>query len=163
MFTLGTGGHQRQWQKGGVSIYICIRMMPLPLPLPSQNRYPTHSMTMPLPLLLPLPLPLMPPQCEHPPLDTTQPIHDGKNIILPLPLPSLSVNEPLIRSHTWSHILKSITHQLYSYDMNFSMLPWGIKHNIVFFSHTFFHVKTWQRSHMALYRAASNFNIYWIH
>ena len=95
MFTLGTGGHQRQWQKGGVSIYICIRMMPLPLPLPSQNRYPTHSMTMPLPLLLPLPF--TPPQCEHPPLDTIQPIHDGKNIILPspLPLPSLSVNEPL--------------------------------------------------------------------
>ena len=57
-----------------------------------------------------MPLPMLPPQCEHPhwtPLDpftnnviavaadTPQCEHSRRKIILPLPLPSLSVNEPL--------------------------------------------------------------------
>ena len=37
-----------------------------------------------------------PPPVWTPPLDSTQPIHEGKKIILPLPLPSFSVKEPLV-------------------------------------------------------------------
>ena len=56
------------------------------------NGYPTHSMMMPLPLLFAVAVDA--PQCEHPPLDTTQPIHDDKIKKMPLSLPSFSVNEP---------------------------------------------------------------------
>ena len=82
--TAGGGGNDND-----IISYIYISF--LPLTLLSPNGSTTHSM------MTSLPLPFLPPSVWTPPFDSTQPIHKGNKIKLPLPLPSLSVNEPLSR------------------------------------------------------------------